>query len=177
MHVELVANLNLLNEKDFDAIIVGSDQVWRTCYNPQIENAFLDFAKEWKHVRRIAYAPSFGIDEWEYSEEQTQKCRQLVQKFDAVSVREVSGVKLCREYLGVEAKHVLDPTMLLDKEDYLYLISRAEVVRHSNTLLQYVLDKNEDRVAIEGIGKNEQVIIDSSRYVQEEDRIKINEDR
>ena len=40
-----------------------------------------------------------------------------------------------------------------------------------------VLDKNEDRVAIEGIGKNEQVIIDSSRYVQEEDRIKINEDR
>lgn len=155
MHVELVANLNLLNEKDFDAIIVGSDQVWRTCYNPQIENAFLDFAKEWKHVRRIAYAPSFGIDEWEYSEEQTQKCRQLVQKFDAVSVREVSGVKLCREYLGVEAKHVLDPTMLLDKEDYLYLISRVEVVRHSNTLLQYVLDKNEEiRVLIQAVAQD-----------------------
>ena len=155
MHVELVANLNLLNEKDFDAIVVGSDQIWRVYYYPQIENGFLAFAKDWKHVKRIAYAPSFGIDEWEYSEEQTRKCRQLVQKFDAVSVREVSGVKLCREHLGVEAKHVLDPTMLLDKEDYLYLISRAEVVRHSNTLLQYVLDKNEEiRVLIQAVAQD-----------------------
>lgn len=148
IHAKLVSNLNDLNEKDFDAIVVGSDQIWRVHYYPQIENGFLAFTKDWKHMKRIAYAPSFGTDEWEYSKKQTQICRQLAQNFDAISVREISGVKLCREHLGVEAKHVLDPTMLLDKEDYLYLISKAKVVRHSNMLLQYVLDENEEKSAI-----------------------------
>lgn len=47
--------------------MVGSDQVWRPMYYPtRIENAYLDFAKDW-NIKRMAYATSFGTSEWEYT--------------------------------------------------------------------------------------------------------------
>ena len=104
-----------------DAIVVGSDQVWRPGYNVCLEDKFLQFA-EGLDVHRIAYAASFGLDRWTYNPEQTAKCASLLQKFDAVSVREESAVGLCREHLGVEAKQVLDPTLLLDSKDYQKII-------------------------------------------------------
>ena len=80
----------------------------------------MDFAKEW-NIKRIAYAASFGTEEWEYTEEQTRNCSTLLKKFNAVSVRESSAVKLCNEKFKVEALHVLDPTMLLEKDEYINL--------------------------------------------------------
>ena len=95
----------------YDAIIVGSDQTWRPKYSPDIYNYFLDFIKD-RRVLKIAYGCSFGVDNWEFSEEQTEKCSALAKNFDFISVRESSGVSLCKQYLGVEAQTVLDPTLL-----------------------------------------------------------------
>lgn len=53
-----------IREADWDALVVGSDQIWRRNFNQKIENVFFDFAWDWKNVRRIAYAPSFGLDTW-----------------------------------------------------------------------------------------------------------------
>lgn len=108
-------------KQGFDAYVVGSDQCWRPLYSPCLPNYYLDFAKDW-NVKRISYAASFGVDHWEYSEEEKRLCASLAQKFDAVSVREESGIALCKEHLGVDAVHVLDPTMLLDADDYNTLI-------------------------------------------------------
>ena len=47
---------------------------------------------------------------------------------------------MCRNFLGVEAVHVLDPTMLLDKEDYMRLFENADTPRSNGTLLTYILD-------------------------------------
>ena len=102
-----------------DALVVGSDQVWRVGYNSQhIEDMFLKFADGLPLKKRISYAASFGIDEWTYNEKQTVACAALANKMDAISVREASGVKLCLEHLGVEAKCVLDPTLLLESDEY-----------------------------------------------------------
>lgn len=101
-----------------DAIVVGSDQVWRVGYNEHhIEDMYLKFA-EGLPLKRVAYAASFGLDEWTYDEQQTAACAALAQKMDAISVRELSGVDLCREHLGVEASFALDPTLLLEPEGY-----------------------------------------------------------
>ena len=101
-----------------EAIVVGSDQVWRTHYNKtHIQDKFLKFA-EGLPLKRIAYAASFGVDYWMYTPEQTAACAPLAQQFDAVSVRESSAVGYCRKYFGVEAQRVLDPTLLLDANDY-----------------------------------------------------------
>ena len=104
-----------------ESLVVGSDQVWRPLYNKRIEDKFLKFA-EGLPLRRVAYAASFGVDEWTYTPEQTAECSRLLQQFDAVSVREDSAVTLCREHLGVNAQRALDPTLLLDAQDYQEII-------------------------------------------------------
>ena len=130
----------------YDAYVVGSDQCWRPRYNAFLSSMFLDFVKEEK-PKRIAYAASFGTDQWEFTQEMTSICAPLAQKFDFVSVREDSGVKLCKEHLGVDAVHVLDPTMLLTKEDYIQLIEQEKEPKSSGTLFNYILDPDEKKAA------------------------------
>jgi polysaccharide pyruvyl transferase WcaK-like protein len=125
--------------EQYDAVIVGSDQTWRPRYSPNIDNYFLDFLRG-SDIKRIAYASSFGVDEWEFTDEQTSRCAALAKQFDAISVREKSGVDLCAKYLGVEASHVLDPTLLLPKESYEALYSNKEVPARQG-IYTYILDQ------------------------------------
>ena len=141
-----------IRESEYDAIIVGSDQVWRPKYFEQLFNAsileaYLNFAKQW-NVRRIAYAVSFGVDEWEYTPQKTSVCRTLIKKFDAVSVREESAVRLCEDNLEVDAKVVLDPTMLLDIKDYVDLISDYPVTDKHSTIMTYILDNSKFKMNV-----------------------------
>lgn len=133
-----------LQEKDFDALLTGSDQIWRPMYYPHIEQAFLDFARTWK-VRKISYAASFGTDVWEYTRKQTENCRALIRLFHRVSVRECSGVELCRKYLDKEAVCVLDPTMLLTAEDYSRLFRKEKTPLSPGNLLVYILDDSAEK--------------------------------
>lgn len=132
----------------FDAIIVGSDQVWRPVYFQPIEEAFLSFLGD-SDIKRIAYAASFGVDNCdEYTSEQLKLCSQLLQKFNAVSVRESSGIPLCREYFDVNAERMLDPTLLLDADDYRVLIRKGKTKPSEGNMLVYMLDKSEEKLAL-----------------------------
>lgn len=130
---------SVLDKYGFEGYIVGSDQVWRPCYSYGLKNYFLDFTEE-KNVKRIAYAASFGTDEWEFTPEETRECARLARMFDAISVREDSGVELCKKYLGVNAVHLLDPTLLLDKEDYLKIVRQEKETQHNGKMMTYILD-------------------------------------
>lgn len=143
-----------IKKNKFDAFIIGSDQVWRPRYFGQrIENAYLDFAKEW-NVKRIAYAASFGAEEWEYTNEQTCTCSELLKIFNAVSVRESLAVEFCKKRLGVKVEHVLDPTMLLTKENYINLFNVAGTTQSEGDLFCYILDNNpENSNIIESIAR------------------------
>lgn len=121
----------------YDVYIVGSDQTWRPKYSPNIYTYYLDFLKDNK-AKRVAYASSFGTDEWEYTPEQQQVCIALAQQFDAISVREDSGIDLCNNYLNAKAYLVVDPTLLLSAEDYSIIINSPKV---NKGLFTYVLDK------------------------------------
>lgn len=142
-----VDHLSDIPSETFDCIVVGSDQVWRPEYfermwNADITDAFLKFTTAW-HVRRIAYAASFGIDEWLLNSSKTSACRLLIDNFDGVSVREDSAVSLCSDYFGITTKHVLDPTMLLNANDYINLIKKAGIQKNVGTLYNYILDETE----------------------------------
>lgn len=147
IHTYVIKKIDKDMPKNVDAFVVGSDQVWRHKYftrlfKSRIENAYLKFC-EGENVKRIAYAASFGTEEWEYTEAETKECARLLALFDAVSVREESGVKLCMEKLARnDAKHVLDPTMLLSQEDYIKIVDDAETPKSSGNLMCYVLDDN-----------------------------------
>ncbi|BEG97879.1 polysaccharide pyruvyl transferase family protein [Bacteroides sedimenti] len=141
-------NFSSLKKYEFDAYIVGSDQVWRPSYSPNISNYFLDFLTEKDKVKRIAYAASFGVDNWEFNDIQTSLCAALAKKFDAISVREDSAKDLCKDYFGVKAELVLDPTMLCTKDDYIELIKKDSTPASKGTLMTYILDRSHEKEEI-----------------------------
>jgi hypothetical protein len=138
-------------QDQFDAVVVGSDQIWRPKYFSNIQDAYFRFVKR-PEVKRISYAPSFGAEEWEYSESQTAECSALAKKFTAISVRENSGAELCKKHLGVDATHVLDPTMLLSKEVYTDIVK--DFTPSDGDLLTYILDESAEKTqGVEFISK------------------------
>ena len=146
-----------ISSADYDAIVVGSDQVWRQKFMPKMDvrNPFLVFTEGW-NIKRIAYAASFGSDKWEYTEENTITAKKAIQRFDAVSIREHSGVTLCKDYLDYhDAEQVLDPTLLLDRIDYEHIIEESDSTHKINgSLMCYVLDySNEKRQYISECAK------------------------
>lgn len=158
---------NLYSKKDledfskqekFDAVIVGSDQVWRKGYikNTYYKSYFLDFIDSSK-TNKIAYAASFGKDHWE-GENDSEDIAKLLQDFTAVSAREASGIDICKKTFNYNnAVHTLDPTMLIGKEFYLNeIIPKYDVSNISKGgLVTYVLDEaKEKREIIEFVQKN-----------------------
>lgn len=147
IHKYLTRSLSKKISKKFDAIIVGSDQVWRAKY-VNVEDYFLSFLEDEK-IKRIAYAASFGVDNIsEYSPEQLEKCIHLLRKFDYVSVRELSGVNICHRYFNINAIQLLDPTLLLAPNDYLSLIDKKNVKEPLGNMLVYILDKTDEKVQL-----------------------------
>lgn len=144
---DIIEIKNYIKTRQFECYIVGSDQVWRPGYGSRIENFFLDFLGE-SAVKRIAFAASFGTDKWEFTSEQTLKCSILAKKFTAISVRENTGVDLCRKYLGVDSTCVIDPTMLFTPKDYQLLVEREQVTYSlENKIFSYMLDKSSEKLS------------------------------
>lgn len=128
------------HSQKYSAVIVGSDQTWRPKYSPNILNYYLDFIKSNNLITKISYASSFGTDEWEYNDQEKNACTKLIKLFDAVSVREDSGINLCLEHFGMKAQLVLDPTLLLEKNEYLDVFKSS--IRKRMGLFTYVLDRS-----------------------------------
>lgn len=126
-----------------DAIIVGSDQIWRPVMYDAEKYYFLGFMGN-SDILRIAYAPSVALEKWPFNKETTVQLKELVKKFSAVSVREKSSVQLIKDNLGVDAQWVLDPTLLLKKDDYLEL---CKDVTNSQApfVFAYILDMTDDK--------------------------------
>lgn len=136
--------LNYIKKEKFEAYVVGSDQVWRPMYSPRLMTYFLDFLQDNNNVKKIAYAASFGVDEWEFTNKQTYEASNLAKRFDLITVRESSAVQLVRDYFGCKATHVLDPTMLVDRTNYMRLVENPTCPIHESNgeLFCYVLDKS-----------------------------------
>lgn len=131
-----------------EAVVVGSDQVWRLKYiNDQYyKSFFLDFVND--KVKKIAYAASFGKDYWEGRGDEAE-IGKLLERFDFISVREESGVDICKNTFGVkkDIHHVLDPTMFWSKDFYMSLMP-SKSFNKKISLLTYVLDESDDKKRI-----------------------------
>lgn len=129
-----------LNEQ-LQTFIIGSDQVWRWIYTqPYGLLHFLDFVRGDK--RKITISSSFGIDREERPAGMVRKAGYYLRSFDAVSVREESGLELLRRHYGVEGEWVLDPVFLCGRECYDELL-KDTIVPKKPYLLSYVLEPND----------------------------------
>lgn len=130
-----------------DKFVVGSDQVWtkdaiRICGY----RFFLDFASDDKV--RVAYAPSFGHNSFDVLPETKRIVSHLLSKFDAISVREDTAVKLCKEQLHVDAVQMIDPIFLNDREFYNTIADFSNVQENEPYVLSYILDPNDKKRGI-----------------------------
>ena len=159
IHSYYVKTVADIRPDDFDAIVVGSDQIWsplnihNVWYSDDFSLGFLSFAADW-NIKRYGYAISFGVDNWTFPLEHTSEYASLAKKFLAVSVREDSGVDLCKKYLGIDALHLLDPTMLLSTVEYSKLVDSSHTSKSEGDMFCYILDSRKDKTAlIERIAK------------------------
>lgn len=108
----------------YDAYVCGSDQIWNPLlFSKNNKIYFLDFVEEGK--KRIAYAPSIGIEK--IPEMYVEEFGQLVSKFDSLSVREKSGGTIIKDILDKDVDVVLDPTLLLNGEEWSQLAHSPKI--------------------------------------------------
>ena len=157
----------------YAAVVVGSDQVWRPgmFVNKQQDVAayFLSFLPD--SVKRISYAASFGVDEWEETQNSalTKRVHDAIKKFNAISVREQTGIAICRDHFGVTAQHVLDPTLLNGVEFFERVIAKAGVSKQNENVVYYKLDVDTTFIsAIKHIGDILQVPTEDIYYQMSE---------
>ena len=139
---------DVVRKYSLDAIVVGSDQVWRLEYSLDIAfNFFLDFVGN-SALKKIAYAASFGVDHWSHPDATTSRIRDLLARLDVISVREDSGVAICRDSFGVDAVQMIDPTLLLRRDDYLKLIGDVTDEISPKVLTFYLIDRSEEKMEV-----------------------------
>lgn len=121
---------------DYDAVMVGSDQLWLPIGLP---TNFYNLQFVASGVRRISYATSFGVSSIPWY--QRSRTADYLRKIDFLSVREDAGARICREVAGVGAKVVVDPTLLLTREEWAELIPVA-APSHKPYVFCYFLGTN-----------------------------------
>ena len=101
-------------EDNYLGFICGSDQIWTPTPNGFDPTYVLDFASD--NIKKISYAPSIGypriIDKYK------NDMKELISRFDFISIREEHGAKIIKELTGRDSKVVLDPTLLLSQKEW-----------------------------------------------------------
>lgn len=133
-------------EKGFDYFIAGSDQIWNYNFSAEhFDDYFLKFTTENK---KIAVSASFGVDDlpdkWKplYSDS--------LQEFYGISVREDAGQAIIQDLLGVDVPVLIDPTMMLTKDEWLAVSRKPRIDCSKPYVLKYYLgdEAEEERIDV-----------------------------
>ncbi|MBK5553034.1 MULTISPECIES: polysaccharide pyruvyl transferase family protein [unclassified Pseudomonas] len=126
---------------DFDCVVCGSDQIWNPNITGQLDlNYMLAFSRA---KRKISFSSSAGS--YSYSDEETAKVRKALSTFDSISVREEDTARKLRSMLGNQkVAHTLDPTLMLDKRQWMQglLLTEKAPVPADQYILVYTLKKD-----------------------------------
>ena len=121
--------------KQYDYVIVGSDQVWNPYFGRMREVDLLEFVEEQK---RISFAASFGVTN--IPENKKEYLKKAISNFKKISVREDAGKKIIEEISDrTDIEVVVDPTMLLLKEDWEKVLLKPKKEIESKYILLYFL--------------------------------------
>lgn len=133
-HKKIEYRLKELEGEDWDCLVVGSDQVWTGWITGGLDPVYLlDFSTK---AKKISYAASLFKGEFRKAEERTFK--RCLSKFNHISVRETKLEESIKRQLGLKAVTVLDPTLLLNREDYLPLVSETALMQEKYVFAYFV---------------------------------------
>lgn len=123
---------------DYNTVVAGSDQIW----NPRFlkcDTAFmLSFLPD--NIKRISIASSFASANLD--ENEIKIFKKYLTKFSALSVRETNGINIIKNNLNINKNipTILDPTLLINKEEWLTLLSNIKIRKQEKYIIFYMLD-------------------------------------
>lgn len=130
------------NPPQYDYYITGSDQVWNPDFFIRMGNSyFLDFA--YPNSIKISYAASITK---KMDDSFNDMFKKNIDRFDFISIRESEHVDFLKKLTTKPITVALDPTLLLDKEDYSILIGENKI--NEKYILVYDLEYNEELVKL-----------------------------
>lgn len=115
------SSINELNDKRFDVVVAGSDQIWNVTIMDSDDAYFLPWVK---NAKKVAYAPSFGSKNILKCSNEPEKYIKYLKDFDAISIREKNGQKWIKDMINKNVPILLDPTLLLEQNDYNKLLAK-----------------------------------------------------
>lgn len=135
----------LLN-KHVDTFITGSDQLFNWFLSVEIQGYtyYQDFVEDDKN--RVAYATSFGAG-YCYFKKEYEICKPLLQKFNAISVREDINIGLINDEFDINAVYSVDPVFLLPREEY-ETLAASSMQTYRDYMLAYILDMSTEKLRI-----------------------------
>jgi len=127
----------------YDVFIAGSDQIWNPSTRTSLAPYFLEFAPKEKH--KISYASSFGVSQIDKKYYSIYK--DYLSNLDAIGVREEDGLELVKDIANIDATRVLDPTLLLNKQEWSSVI-KTPIKRKQKYVIIYMLHESETLLKI-----------------------------
>lgn len=138
-----IPELGVFNDK-CDAFVIGSDQVWNYGISSHFGRSFFfDFVDEDK--KKIAYAASFGHEQFMAPVAEVGTTKGLLERFDAISLRETDGVRIVNETFGLEAVRVLDPVFAVHPKIFDEIASESKCEEKEPYLVTYILDPTPEK--------------------------------
>lgn len=125
----------------FDYFVVGSDQIWNYNFGHAKEKDFLKFSD---YNKTISYAPSFGISN--IDEAWKERILSGLNHIKYLSIRENQGAKIIKELSNRDAKVVLDPTLLLSKEEWCQIQKKPKRMIKEKYILTYFLGAKSEQL-------------------------------
>ncbi len=155
----------------YSSFISGADQIWNITIRDYDDAYFLSFVTD--NRKKNSYAPSFGAKRIEEYADNKQKYINFLNSYNNLSIRENNGKKWIKELTGRDAKLVLDPTLLLQEDDYLEAME--DIAIDKNYIFYYSPKYNKKiDVLVKRIAKkyNKKVIVWNATeyYVKQERR-------
>jgi len=130
--------------REYDLFFAGSDQIWNYKFpGTKYDDYFLKFAEDKK---KAAISGSFGVeaipDEWK------QTYIDGLSGFAHISVREDAGARIVKDLIGRDVPVLVDPVMLLSREEWLKVARKPRVDIAKPYILKYYLgdEAEEERI-------------------------------
>lgn len=124
----------LSNPPHYDVYMTGSDQLWSPRHCNGDPAFMLHFASD--GALKVSYAASIGANE--IPEDLQPLYKELLSRYQYISVRETSGVKVIHDVVGKDATTVLDPTLLLNKDEWNSIAVSQRLVKKKYILCYYL---------------------------------------
>lgn len=123
---------------DYDVFVTGSDQVWNPGAQSSIEPYFLTFAPD--STKKISFAASFGISEIDSC--LRERYKEYLSRYDFISVREQNACDMVKQLVGKDAECVLDPTLLLTKDEWMKVARQYDNVPERYVLVYTLFESS-----------------------------------